>query len=109
MPHSNQEENMNLKPIAAALAIAFPGLASAGSVAAQVLDVTAENMPNYVAFKLSWMPAECQPPNYYFAFWSSNPETVKAVYAMLLAAVLSGKSVWVVCSGCQVSQVHGVF
>jgi hypothetical protein len=103
---------MKLKLIAAILGIAVPGTAFAGSVSATVLDVTAEHMPNYVAFKLSWMPPGCQPPYAYFAFASSNPDTVKAVYAMIMAAVLSGKSVWVTYDNwnqCVVSQVHGVY
>jgi hypothetical protein len=70
-------------------------------------------MPNYVAFKLSWMPPNCQPPSRYFAFGQPYPpDTVKAVYAMLMAAVLSGKMVWVTYDNfnqCQVTQVHGVY
>ena len=104
---------MNLKPIVAVLGIAFPGLAFAGSWQATVLDVTAETMPNYVAFKLSSQPPGCQPTyNNYMSFASSNPDTVKAVYAMVMAAVLTGKAVWVLyndSSQCQTYAVHGVY
>ena len=76
---------MNLKLIATVLSIAVPGVAFAGSLSGTVQDVTAETMPGYVAFKLSSMPQYCQPPYNYLAFWG-DPDTVKAVYAMLMAA-----------------------
>ncbi len=101
-----------LKLVAAVLAFVIPSMASAGAVYGVVQDVVAETMPNYVAFKLSSMPAGCQPPYAYFAFSSTNPDTVKAVYAMVMAAVLGGKNVWVAYDDynqCRVTQVHGVY
>jgi len=105
---------MNLKLIASIIAIAVPSFAFAGEIPGTVQDVTAENMPGYVTFRLSEMPPACQPPFNYLTFWSEtgNPDTVKAVYAMLLAAVLSGKAVWVAyddSNQCHVTQVHGVY
>jgi hypothetical protein len=107
---------MNLKRIIAVLALAIPNLAvpeTYGASYGMVQDVTAENMPNYVAFKLSSMPSYCQPQNgQYFSFGNGNPDTVKAVYAMVMAAVLSGKSVWVLYGNsnqCNALQVHGVY
>jgi hypothetical protein len=102
---------MNLKLIATVLSIAVPGVAFAGSLSGTVQDVTAETMPGYVAFKLSSMPQYCQPPYNYLAFWG-DPDTVKAVYAMLMAAVVSGKAVWVWyddSNQCHVTAVHGVY
>jgi hypothetical protein len=105
---------MKLKHIVAVLGIAFPGLAFADSWGQyMVLDVTTENMPSYVTFQLASQPGGCQPSSsHYMTFASSNPDTVKAVYAMLMAAVLTGKAVWVNYvwnNQCQVTAVHGVY
>jgi hypothetical protein len=103
---------MNLKLLATILGLSVPGLAFATGVGVigTVQDVTAENMPSYVAFSHSGQPWNCQPPYSYFEFdGNGNPDTVKAVYAMLIAAVVSGKSVWVYyddSNPCHVTQVH---
>ena len=74
----------------------------------QVQDVTAEGMPNYVWFKIAGMPSGCTG---FFSYASENPESVQAVYAMLLESTLSEGSVWVQYdpnSVCRATAVHGI-
>jgi hypothetical protein len=96
---------MKLDLIAVFLGITISGRALAqNSFMAPVTDVTAETMPQYVAFQLSGNPC-----GQYFTFRSSNTQANRAVYVMLLEAAASGGSVWVQFDGaCVVSAVHGV-
>jgi hypothetical protein len=94
---------MKLNLIAAILGVTISGSALAGTAIAQVTDVTAENMPTWVAFQLSGSPCGA-----YLTF-QKDPQTNEAAYGMLLSAIMSGGSVWVEFgSDCKVSNLHGV-
>jgi hypothetical protein len=101
---------MKLNLIAALLGLALcaPALADT-PFSASVTDVTAEHMPGSVIFQLSGSPC----PGY-FVFSSPDPQANKAVYGMLLEAVLSAGSVWVQYDAvhddghCNAREVHGV-
>lgn len=73
-----------------------------------VKDLTSETMPQYVYIQQKEMPSYCQG---YFIFQSANPDTVKAVYAMLLASQLSGRMVNILTDSaapCVAKAVHGL-
>lgn len=101
---------MKFKLAALVLGIVFvaaPRTALAYSAPGPVQDIWTENMPGTVTFVLSYgMPSGCG--SVYFT--SSTPDTVKAVYAMLMASVLAGRNVWVQYYGssCQAQMVHGL-
>lgn len=63
-------------------------------VDAKVTLLEATYMPTSVAFMLSEGTAACPANN--FLFWSRSAENNKAVYAMLMAAMISGKKIQVV-------------
>lgn len=63
-------------------------------VVAKVTLVEATYVPAAVAFILSEGTASCPAGN--FLFWERSAENNKAVYAMLMAAMISGKKVQVV-------------
>lgn len=61
---------------------------------AKVSLVEATYVPTAVAFILSEGTASCPAGN--FLFWKRDAENNKAVYAMLMAAMISGKKVQIV-------------
>lgn len=95
------EMKLNLIAVLLGLAISAPALADTFS--ASVTDVVAEHVPDYVVFQLSGSPC----PGY-FVYDSPDPQTNRAVYVMLLEAVVNGGSVSVEHDACFAKSVRGV-